>query len=128
MNSTGELGDRSKASGFPDPQDILWTRVEAVRPGIHRAILSNIRLTLGGASGKPVFVWTFRLDSGQEIDYYTSKRGEGARKGYEVASALGLSRNFSRSEAVGRPCRIEVGSSHRWIDVKRVLPVNEGSR
>lgn len=105
-----------------DMTDPLWTRVEPISSGVHRATLINIEPTLGAASGKPVFVWTFQLDSGQRVSLYTSKRGEGARKGYECAKALGLSRRFTHSEAVGRLCRIELDSSGQWMDITRVLP------
>lgn len=101
--------------------DITWSPLRQPS-GIHRATLTDIRLALGAASGKPVFVWTFLLDGGQVIQMHTSKKGEGARRGYECAKALGLSRSFTHSEAVGRHCRIEVDTSGPWDDVKRVLP------
>lgn len=100
----------------------IWTRVEPVSSGVHRATLTNIQLTLGAASGKPVFLWTFKLDSGQIVNMYTSRRGEGARQGYEATKALGLSRSFSRVQAVGRTCRLELDSSGTWVNVKRILP------
>lgn len=102
--------------------DINWVPVRQIRSGTHRATLTNIQLTLGGASGKPVLVWTFRLDGGQLVQLQTSSKGEGARKGYECAKALGLSRKFTHEEAVGRTCYVEVDSSGAWDDVKRVLP------
>ena len=102
--------------------DIVWTPVQSIASGVHRATLTNIQLTLGAASGKPVFVWSFKLDGGQTIDLYTSKRGEGARKGYECAKALGLSRKFTPSEAVGRGCRLEIDASGTWADITRILP------
>lgn len=69
-----------------------------------------------------MFVWTFTLDSGPELDLYTSKKGEGARKGYECAKALGLSRSFTRSEAVGRRCRVGVVSDGRFDNIEYVRP------
>ena len=101
----------------------IWTRVEPVSSGVHRATLTNIQLTLGAASGKPVFLWTFKLDSGQIVTLYTSKRGEGARQGYEASKALGLSRSFSKEQAVGRTCQLEIDASGTWADVKRILPL-----
>lgn len=102
--------------------DINWSPVRTIRSGIHRATLIDIQLTLGATSGKPVFVWTFRLDGGQLVQLSTGKKGEGARKGYECAKALGLSRKFTHEEAVGRTCRVQVNSDGPWDDVTRVLP------
>lgn len=102
--------------------EINWSPVRAVSSGTHRATLIDIQLTLGVRSGKPVFVWTFRLDGGQLVQLSTSNKGEGARKGYECSKALGLSRSFTRSEAVGRTCRVKVDASGPYDDVTQVLP------
>lgn len=99
-----------------------WIRVEGVSPGVQGATLTNVQLTLGASSGKPMFVWTFKLDSGHEVNLYTSKRGKGATKGYECAKALGLSQSFSHAEAVGRTCRLDIDVKGTWPDIKRVLP------
>lgn len=126
MEQAGETGDARLATdvgtgSLPAPS-INWVPVQTVLPGIHRATVTNISLTLGFASGKPVFVWEFRLDGGQLMQLRTSKKGEGARKGYECAKALGLARSFTRSEAVGRQCRVEVAIVGPWTDIVRVLP------
>lgn len=76
----------------------------------------------GATSNKPMFVWTFKLDSGHEVLHHTSKRGKGALKGYECAKALGLSQRFSPEEAIGRTCRLDISTSNTWPDIKRVLP------
>ncbi len=102
--------------------EINWLPVRTVSSGTHRATLINVQLTLGVRSGKPVIVWTFRLDGGQLIQLTTSNKGESARKGYECAKALGLSRRFAPEEAVGRTCRVVVDSSGPYDDVTKVLP------
>lgn len=99
-----------------------WLPVESVASGEHAATLVNIRLALGATSNKPMLVWTFKLDGGPELHLYTSKKGEGARKGYECAKALGLSRSFTHSEAVGRRCRVEVISDGRFDNITAVRP------
>ena len=103
--------------------EINWTPVQSISPGIHRARLVHINSALGLRSNKPMFVWTFQLDEGQLIDLRTSKRGEGARKGYEASKALGLSRHFTPSEAVGRECRVEIALRDGWLNIERVLPL-----
>lgn len=103
--------------------EITWIPVQSIRPGTHRAVVIDIQLTLGAASGKPMFVWSFELDGGQVVSLYTSKRGEGARKGYECAKALGLSRTFTRDEAIGKRCRLEIVSrTDGYSDIVKVLP------
>lgn len=106
-----------------DPSVISWEPVQAIAPGTYRATLIDIQLTLGGRSNKPVFVWSFELDGGQVVTLWTSKRGEGARKGYECTKALGVSRTFTRDEVVGKQCWVElVSRKDGWTDIVRILP------
>jgi hypothetical protein len=114
-------GQAAKTVDYSD--NTIWTRVESIASGEHRATLTNIRLALGASSGKPMFVWSFTLDSGQTVEYYTSKRGVGARKGYSASKALGLSRSFTPSEAVGRQCRLTLDSSGPFVEVVAVKPL-----
>jgi divalent metal cation (Fe/Co/Zn/Cd) transporter len=68
-----------------------------------------------------MIVWTFRLDSGLSITYYTSRRGRGAAKAHECAMALGLGDSFKLSDALNLQCRVRVEIEKGFPTVTRVM-------
>lgn len=99
-----------------------WARVEPILPGLHGATVLNIRLALGASSGKPMYVWEFRLDSGPLVKVFNSTRGKGAAFNFRIVKALGLSQEFSVAEAAGRSCRLDIKINKAGFpEVSRVL-------
>ncbi len=100
-----------------------WARVEPILPGIHYATVTNIQLALGAASGMPMLVWEFRLDSGPSLTYYTSRRGRGAAKAYEAVRALGLDSSFKLSDCLDLRCRVRTAvNKNGFPEVTKVMP------